>query len=66
MGDDLPDLPVLQAVGLPCAPGSVNESVIEAALFVTTRSGGSGAVREICELILKVCMRNNLDGERRK
>jgi len=50
IGDDLPDLPVMQAVGLACAPADAAEEVKLAALFVTEALGGYGAVREICNL----------------
>lgn len=53
MGDDLVDLPVLKAVGLPCAPADAIPSVLEAAACVTQRAGGHGAVRELCDLLLR-------------
>lgn len=53
VGDDWPDLSVLTRVGLACAPAQAHPAVIEVAHFVTSRNGGSGAVREICDLILK-------------
>ena len=52
VGDDLNDLPVLEAVGLPLTvPGAVPE-VRRRALYITKKEGGSGAVREICDLIV--------------
>jgi 3-deoxy-D-manno-octulosonate 8-phosphate phosphatase (KDO 8-P phosphatase) len=52
IGDDLPDVPVMQACGfaatVPHAPAAVREH----AHYVTTREGGQGAVRELVELIL--------------
>jgi 3-deoxy-D-manno-octulosonate 8-phosphate phosphatase (KDO 8-P phosphatase) len=53
VGDDLPDLSVLQRVGLAVAVANAAPEVIRAAHFVTTRSGGEGAVREVIELIVK-------------
>lgn len=53
MGDDLPDLPPLRYVGLPVAVADAVKEVCEAALYVTEKIGGNGAVREVCELILK-------------
>lgn len=53
MGDDLPDLCVLRKVGLPSCPKDAVPEVIKASRFVTTRLGGHGAVRELCDLILK-------------
>jgi 3-deoxy-D-manno-octulosonate 8-phosphate phosphatase (KDO 8-P phosphatase) len=52
IGDDLPDVPVMRACGfavtVPHAPASVREH----AHYVTAREAGSGAVRELAELIL--------------
>ena len=53
VGDDLPDLPVLQRVGLAAAVANAVPEVKRVAHFVTTRSGGEGAVREVIELIVK-------------
>lgn len=52
MGDDWLDLVLLQQVGLAIAPANGVREVKEIAHFVTERQGGSGAVREACELIL--------------
>lgn len=53
MGDDLPDLCVLEKVGLPCCPADAVDDVIEACKFVSTKGGGKGAVRELTDFILK-------------
>jgi 3-deoxy-D-manno-octulosonate 8-phosphate phosphatase (KDO 8-P phosphatase) len=53
VGDDLPDLPVLQRVGFAVAVANAALEVKEAAHYVTSRYGGEGAVREVIELILK-------------
>lgn len=53
VGDDLPDLPVLQRVGLAVAVANAAPEVKRAAHYLTTRSGGEGAVREVIELIVK-------------
>lgn len=53
MGDDLPDLCVLRKVGLPSCPKDAVPEVIKASRFVTNRLGGHGAVRELCDLILR-------------
>lgn len=53
VGDDLIDLPLLARVGLAVSvPGGAPE-VREAVHHVTRSPGGNGAVREVCELILK-------------
>lgn len=52
-GDDVPDLPLLRHVGFPVAVANAVEEVKEACDYTTRAPGGSGAVREICDLILK-------------
>ena len=53
IGDDLPDMPVLEFVGFAVAVANAVDEVKDCADYVTTRSGGSGAVREVIEYILK-------------
>jgi 3-deoxy-D-manno-octulosonate 8-phosphate phosphatase (KDO 8-P phosphatase) len=53
IGDDLQDLPLLKVAGMPVAVLDAVKEVHEAALYVTGKNGGCGAVREVCELILK-------------
>ncbi|SMC62798.1 KdsC family phosphatase [Polynucleobacter kasalickyi] len=53
MGDDWPDLSVLARVGLPVAPAQAHVEVLNIARFITRLPGGNGAVREVCDLILK-------------
>jgi 3-deoxy-D-manno-octulosonate 8-phosphate phosphatase (KDO 8-P phosphatase) len=53
VGDDLPDMPVLQFVGFAAAVANAVDEVKSCAHYVTTRPGGSGAVREVIEHILK-------------
>jgi 3-deoxy-D-manno-octulosonate 8-phosphate phosphatase (KDO 8-P phosphatase) len=53
IGDDLPDLPLLQRAGLAVAVANAAIDVQRAAHYVTARSGGDGAVREVVELIVK-------------
>ncbi len=53
MGDDWPDLPVMQQVNFAAAPANAHVAVSAQAHWVTQASGGAGAVREICDLILR-------------
>lgn len=53
MGDDWPDLPIMQLAGLRIAPAQAHEAVRQTAHYVTQAKGGFGAVREACDLILK-------------
>jgi 3-deoxy-D-manno-octulosonate 8-phosphate phosphatase (KDO 8-P phosphatase) len=52
MGDDWPDLPVLQRCALACAPPGAQTEVLAMAHHVTRAAGGQGAVRECCDLLL--------------
>jgi 3-deoxy-D-manno-octulosonate 8-phosphate phosphatase (KDO 8-P phosphatase) len=52
MGDDLNDLEAMRIVGLPAAPADAVPEVQAVAAFVSSRDGGRGAVRELCELII--------------
>lgn len=52
MGDDLPDLPVLIRCGLALAPANAHEEVRARVHYVSLATGGRGAVREVCDLVL--------------
>ena len=53
IGDDLTDVVVMNRVGLSIAPANAREEVKRSAMVVTESRGGQGAVREVCELLLK-------------
>ena len=53
MGDDLPDLPMLGRAGFAFCPSDAVPEVIAACDHVCGRKGGSGAVREAAEILLK-------------
>ncbi|MBW2193731.1 MAG: HAD hydrolase family protein, partial [Deltaproteobacteria bacterium] len=53
VGDDLVDLSLMRIVGLSIAVADAHETVLENAEMVTSAKGGAGAVREVCEAILK-------------
>jgi len=53
VGDDIPDIPMLARAGLGVAVNDAAMEVRDAATLVTRKPGGRGAVRELCELILK-------------
>ena len=60
MGDDLPDLEVMQRVGLAIAPANAVIAVRKVAHLVTKARGGEGAVREFCERLLEARGRTDL------
>lgn len=53
IGDDLPDLKVMERVGLAVAVADAAAEIRAAAHYITRLPGGQGAVRELVELILK-------------
>ncbi|HWI39893.1 MAG TPA: HAD hydrolase family protein [Verrucomicrobiae bacterium] len=53
MGDDIQDLPLLTRVGFAAAPCDAVTDILGHVHFVTRNRGGRGAVREVCDLILK-------------
>ena len=53
VGDDVIDLPAMSKVALPIAVANAHSFVKENALMVTNNAGGSGAVREVCDFLLK-------------
>ncbi len=53
MGDDLTDVVIMRRVALSIAPANARDEVKRCARMVTRSTGGRGAVREVCELLLK-------------
>ena len=51
-GDDIPDLPLFDRVGMRLSVPEAHPEVAARADYVTAAAGGAGAVREICHLIL--------------
>ena len=52
MGDDWPDLPVMQRAAFACAPPQAHPEVLAVAHHVTQAAAGAGAGREFCDLLL--------------
>lgn len=52
IGDDWPDLPLLTRAGFACAPANAHAEVRAVAHHVTAASGGHGAAREFCDILL--------------
>jgi len=53
VGDDLVDLSLMKRVGLPIAVFNAAPEIKQNSFYVTLRTGGRGAVREVAELLLK-------------
>jgi 3-deoxy-D-manno-octulosonate 8-phosphate phosphatase (KDO 8-P phosphatase) len=54
MGDDLPDIPVLEKVGLPCCPADAAIEVKKLSKYISPVNGGYGCVRDVIEKVLKL------------
>lgn len=52
VGDDIPDLPLLDDVGVSIAVANAVSALHQQCDFSTSAAGGAGAVREVCELVL--------------
>lgn len=52
VGDDTPDLPMLENAGLAIAVADAHEALGSVVHWVTTAAGGRGAVREVCDLLI--------------
>lgn len=53
LGNDVNDIECLKIVGLPACVSDSHSDIVEYALYTTERPGGAGAVRELCDLIVK-------------
>lgn len=54
MGDDIPDIPPMEMVGVACCPQDAAPEVKEVSQYVSHKKGGKGCVRDIIEQVLKV------------
>ncbi|MGZ3845353.1 MAG: KdsC family phosphatase [Flavisolibacter sp.] len=54
MADDLPDIPVLEKVGLPCCPADAAIEVRKVSKYISSMKGGEGCVRDVIEKVLKL------------
>ncbi|MFD0861806.1 KdsC family phosphatase [Sungkyunkwania multivorans] len=54
MGDDIPDLPGMEMVGLPCCPNDAVAEIKDASKYISHKRGGRGAVRDVIEQVMKV------------
>lgn len=54
MGDDIPDYPVMELVGLPCCPNNAAQEIQNISKYVSHKDGGEGCARDVIEQVLKV------------
>lgn len=52
MGDDWPDLPMMRRSSFAAAPANAHDEALHTVDWVSTRRGGDGAVRQLCDLLL--------------
>jgi 3-deoxy-D-manno-octulosonate 8-phosphate phosphatase (KDO 8-P phosphatase) len=54
MGDDIPDYPVMELVGLPTCPNDAAPEIQGISKYISYKKGGEGCVRDVIEQILRV------------
>ena len=59
MGDDIPDLKVMELAGLPCCPADAVTEIKKRSLYVSRLNGGEGCARDVIEKVMK--LRGNWD-----
>lgn len=63
VGDDLPDISILEKAGLACCPADAVDEVKSVCHFITKKNGGQGAVREITDLVYYANVKKNDSGK---
>ncbi len=54
MGDDLPDLKVMQLCGVPCCPGDAVTEIKSLSCYISHKNGGEGCVRDVIEQVMRL------------
>ena len=54
IGDDIPDIPVMKKIGVPCCPNDAVPDVKKISIYISKKNGGQGCVRDIIEQTLRV------------
>jgi 3-deoxy-D-manno-octulosonate 8-phosphate phosphatase (KDO 8-P phosphatase) len=54
MGDDIPDLEVMQKAGLSCCPADAVQEIKDVSTYISPVNGGYGCAREVIEKVLKL------------
>ena len=54
MGDDIPDIPIIKAAGIGCCPQDAVQEVKSSSDYISQKSWGMGAVRDIIEQVMKI------------
>jgi len=53
MGDDIPDYPTMLKSGIPCCPADAADEIKEISIYISSKKGGEGCVRDITEQVLR-------------
>jgi len=54
MGDDIPDLQVIQLAGMPCCPADAVQEIKEKSTYISHLNGGDGCARDVIEKVMKL------------
>ena len=54
IGDDIPDLEVMQLCGVPCCPADAAQEIASVSKYISPIKGGQGCVRDILEKVMKL------------
>jgi 3-deoxy-D-manno-octulosonate 8-phosphate phosphatase (KDO 8-P phosphatase) len=54
MGDDIPDIEVMKATGIPVCPSDADSEVRQVAVYISDKKGGQGCVRDVIEQVLRL------------
>ncbi len=54
MGDDIPDLKVMQEAGIPACPSDADSEIKQVAVYISDKKGGEGCVRDVIEQVLRL------------
>ncbi|MFD0992043.1 KdsC family phosphatase [Tenacibaculum geojense] len=54
MGDDIPDVPVMKKVGMPCCPNDAVREVQQISAYISDKKGGEGCARDVIEQVMRV------------
>ena len=54
MGDDVPDVKVMQQCGVPCCPGDAVTEIKTISCYISHKNGGEGCVRDVIEQVMRL------------
>lgn len=54
MGDDIPDMEVMQLAGLPCCPADAVQEIKDISAYISHTRGGEGCGRDVIEKVMKL------------